>query len=119
MKKRLKYEKYNYSDSTIVIDLHNEYSVMAISGLNPESNLYNTTLLLKDNEYDDWIRMEEFDCLEFNAVKSTINSAILKEVSTYLDNNMFDKYIERYRYKNKCCDFGIEHFETERNHNNS
>ena len=44
---RLKYEKFNNSNDVITIDLHNGYTVIAITGFNTENKVYTTTLFLR------------------------------------------------------------------------
>ena len=110
MNKRLKYERINNSNDVISIDLHNGYTVMAISGHIEEE--YTTTLFLKDNEIDTWREIE--DGITFVANYKTINSAILKHVSTLMDNGKMDKYIETLKFELKCTERGIEIVEKER-----
>ena len=106
MTQKLKYEKYNNSDSVITIDLHNGYSVIAITGLTHEKQIYTTTLFLKENTVDDWKMIEKAEYLEFETNYKTINSAILKKVSDLLEEGFFDYYIQRYEYELKCFDVG-------------
>lgn len=110
MNKRLKYEKVNNSNDVITINLHNSYTVMAISGHIEEE--YTTTLFLKDNEIDTWREIE--DGITFVANYKTINSAILKHVSTLMDSGKMDKYIESYAFEEECTSRGIEIVEKER-----
>lgn len=111
---KLKYKRFNNSDNVITIDLHNGYTVMAISGWQPKYHSYVTTLFLKENTIDTWNLIEQAESLEFQANYKTINSAILKQVSTYLTEGFFDNYIDRYEYETKCFDRGNDLFETER-----
>ena len=111
---RLKYEKFNNSNEVITINLHNGYSVIAVTGFNIENEVYTTTLFLKGNTIDTWKLIEKAENLEFNANQNTINSAILKKVSEFLKEGFFDYYIERYEYELKCFDIGNEIAEKER-----
>ena len=111
---RLKYEKFNNSNDVIIIDLHNGYTVIAITGFNAENKVYTTTLFLKDNTVDTWKLVENAENLEFRANQNTINPAILKKVSEFLDEGFFDYYIQRYEYELKWFDIGNEIFEKER-----
>ena len=111
---RLKYEKINNSNEVITIDLHNGYSVIAITGFDAENKVYITTLFLKDNTIDTWKLIEKADKLVFHANNNTINSAILKQVSTFLDEGFFDYYIQRYKYEMNCFDVGNNLAEKER-----
>lgn len=111
---KLKYEKYNNSNNVITIDLHNGYSVISVSGYSIERELYTTTLFLKANSIDKWKLIEKAENLEFHATNQTINMAILKTVSKYLEEGFFDYYIKRYEYEQKCFDKGNEYFENKR-----
>ena len=112
---RLKYEKFNSSNDVITIDLHNGYTVIAITGFDTENRIYTTTtLFLKKNTIDTWKLIENAENLEFHANQNTINSAILKQVSTFLEEGFFDYYIHRYEYELKCFDIGNDLAESER-----
>ena len=111
---RLKYEKFNNSNDVITIDLHNGYTVIAITGFNAENRVYTTTLFLKENTIDTWKLIENAENLEFHANHNAINSAILKQVSTFLQEGFFDYYIQRYEYEMKCFDKGNSIYEKER-----
>ena len=111
---RLKYEKFNNSNDVITIDLHNGYTVIAITGFNAENRVYTTTLFLKENTIDTWKLIENAENLEFHANHNAINSAILKQVSTFLQEGFFNYYIQRYEYEMKCFDKGNSIYEKER-----
>ena len=109
---RLKYEKYRNSNEIITIDLHNGYTVIAISTGENGSDI--TTLFFKENTIDTWKLIENAENLEFHANQNTINSAILKQISTFLEEGFFDYYIQRYEYEMKCFDIGDEIKQKER-----
>ena len=111
---RLKYEKFNSSNDVITIDLHNGYTVIAVTGFNTENRVYTTTLFLKENTIDTWKLIENAENLEFHANHNAINSAILKQVSTFLQEGFFNYYIQRYEYEMKCFDKGNSIYEKER-----
>ena len=111
---RLKYEKFNNSNDVIMIDLHNGQTVIAVTGFNAENGTYTTTLFLKDNTINTWKLIEKAENLEFHANQNTINSAILKQVSTFLEEGFFDYYIQRYEYESNCFDIGNGLAESER-----
>ena len=73
-----------------------------------------TTLFLKENTIDTWKLVENVENLEFHAIQNTINSAILKKVSSFLEEGFFDYYIQRYEYEMKCFDIGDEIKQKER-----
>lgn len=112
MNKRIKYEKYRGIDNIITIDLHNDYTVIAIIGKDKIG--YDVQLMLKEKTVDKWDLIEKVEHLKFNANEDTIYSAILKQVSTFLEEGFFDYYINRYEYELKCFDLGNELFEKER-----
>ena len=111
---RLKYEKFNNSNDVITIDLHNGYSVIEVTGFNAETRAYITTLFLKDHTIDTWKLIENAENLEFHANQNTINSAILKQISTFLEEGFFDYYIQRYEDEIKCFDVSNNLAESER-----
>ena len=105
MNKRLKYDRYRGMDNIVTIDLHNSYTVIAIIGKD-ETGAYDVQLMLKENTIDTWTLIEQAEHLTFNVTDKTIYSAILKTVSTYLQEGFFDYYIDRYEYELKCFDIG-------------
>ena len=111
---RLEYERYKGLNNIITIDLHNGFSVIAINALNYDTGNYEVELHLKDNQISDWKLIEDAEKLEFKTDSKRINSAILKQVATFLNEGFFNKYIERYEYETKCFDRGNELFEMER-----
>ena len=113
MNKRLRYEKINNSNDVISIDLDNGYSVIAMSGFNSELNTYATSLYIKENTIDTWRLIGAADKLIFNATEKTINSAILKTVSEFLENGFLQYYIDQYEFEEKLIDDGISRLEGE------
>lgn len=109
---RLTYVKVN--DNTITIDLHNGYTIMAMSRWEPKIHGYITTLYLKDNTIDTLQLILDADELEFHANYKTINSAILKYVGTCLEEGFFEPYIENYAFEQKCINSGYDLIEKER-----
>ena len=113
MNKRLKYDRYRGMDNIITIDLHNGYTTIAIIG-KTESDAYDVQLMLKENSIDRWELIENAEHITFNATPNTIYSAILKQVATYLDEGLFDYYIQRYQYDLQCANRGNDLYESER-----
>ena len=111
---KLRYEKVNNSENVIKVDLHNGYSVVAISGWSLEFKNYTTTLYLKDNTIDTLKMIDEADSLRFNANYKTINSAILKWIGVHLTDGTLDNYIKRYNYETMCFDIGHDAVEKAR-----
>lgn len=103
---KLTYTKINHSDNAVKIDLHNGYSVIAISGWDSENKVYTTTMYLQNNTVDTLKLIEDAESLTFNANYKTINSAILKWVGVHLEDGTLQRYIDRYHYEMACFDMG-------------
>lgn len=110
--KRLKFEKYKNMNNIITIDLHNDFTIIAIIGRN-ENNNYDVELRLKENTIEKWDLIEEAEHLVFDE-NDKIHSAILKTVSEKLKDGFFDYYIERYQYELNCFDLGDDLSESNR-----
>lgn len=107
MEKRLKYEKYNNSNDVIMVDLHNGYTAIAITGLKAE-NTYTTTLFIKENSIDNWMLCEKTEKLEIESKPQFLNSAILKQIATLYKDRFFDYYIKRYEFEQAAFKVGHE-----------
>lgn len=108
--RKLKYEKWNDCENVIIIDLHNNYSVVAIWAQNEQE--FKVTLHLKENTMDRWDLI--VDDWKFTSYNSGINSAILKQVSENLSNGFFNEFIERDTYYIKCSEIGCNVLDKER-----
>lgn len=108
MNKRLTYKEYRGCKDIITIDLHNDYTVIAIKIWNKDRHNYSVQLMLKENTIDKWDLIEKAESLVFNVNYKTINSAILKQVATFLEEGFFDYYIKRCEHELMCFDTGNE-----------
>ena len=111
---RLTYENYRGCKDILSIDLHNNYTVIAIKSWNPDEHKYEVQLMLKENTVDKWDLIEKAESLEFNVDYKIINKAILKHVATLLSDGFFDYYIDRYEYELNCFNIGNDLAESER-----
>lgn len=111
--KRLKYNKYKNMDNIITIDLHNDYTILALIGRDETGN-YDVELRIKENTVDKWDLIGKAEHIIFNSNTKNIYSAILKTVDTYLYEGFFDYYVSRYEYELKCFDTGNEIEESKR-----
>ena len=111
---RLEYKNYKGCKDILTIDLHNDYTVIAIKSWNPDEHKYTVELRLKKNSVDKWDLIEKAESLEFNVDYKIINKAILKHVATLLSDSFFDYYIDRYEYELECFDRGNSIIEKER-----
>ena len=114
MNNRLEYKNYRGCKDIITIDLHNDYTVIAIKSWNPDGHKYIAQLMLKENTVDKWDLIENAESIEFNVDYKIINKAILKHVATLLSDGFFNYYIDRYEYELKCFDRGNSIIEKER-----
>lgn len=114
MENRLTYAEYKGNKDILTIDLHNDYTVIAIKIWNTEEHKYNVQFMLKENTVDKWDLIEKAESVEFDVDYKIINKAILKYVSTLLSEGFFDYYIERYEYELKCIDIGSDVLDSER-----
>ena len=112
--RKLTYAEYRGCKDIITIDLHNDYTVIAIKSWNPDEHKYTVELRLKKNSVDKWDLIEKAESLEFNVDYKIINKAILKHVATLLSDSFFDYYIDRYEYELECFDRGNSIIEKER-----
>ena len=105
MSNRLTYENYNGCKDILTIDLHNDYTVIAIKSYNSDDHTYTIEFHLKENTTNMWELIDDAT-ITFNTDHKTINSAILKHVATLLSNGFYDYFVERYDYELKCFDIG-------------
>ena len=105
MNNKLTYTNYNGCKDIIAIDLHNDYTVIAIKSYNPDDHTYTVEFHLKENTTNMWELIDEADTT-FNTDHKSINSAILKHVATLFADGFYDYFIERYEYDLKCFDIG-------------
>ena len=90
MNSRLEYKNYRGCKDIITIDLHNDYTVIAIKSWNSDKHKYTVQLMLKENTVDKWNLIENAESLEFNVDYKIINKAILKHVDSFLYDGFFD-----------------------------
>lgn len=119
MNEKLTYSEYRGCKNILVIDLHNNYSIIAIKIWDYENEKFIVELHIKDNRIDNWDLIEEAESLEFNVDYRIINKAILKHVADLLSSGFFNYYIERYKYEQDCFNVGNEYYESKRLDNNN
>lgn len=110
---RLTYEVYKGCKDILTIDLHNDYTIIAIKLWNSEEHKYTVELRLKENGIEKWDLIEDVE-FEIDVDYKTINKVILKRVATLLSDGFFDYYIKRYEYELNCFDVGNDLAERER-----
>ena len=105
MNNKLTYTNYNGCKDIIAIDLHNDYTVIAIKSYNPDDHAYIVEFHLKEKTTDMWQLIQDATTT-FNTDHKSINGAILKHVATLFADGFYDYFIERYEYELKCFDVG-------------
>lgn len=114
MNQKLTYKRYNDANNVIIIDLHNGYSVVAISGYSSDEKNYTVDLYLKENSVNTLTMIEKAENIKISANPKSISSAILKTVAEMFNAGELQYYIDRYNYEIKCFEKGNEFFESER-----
>ena len=107
MNKKLRYEKINNSNDAISIDLHNGYTVVAITGENRETNSFISTLYLKENSIETLRLIGVADKLVFEKTKDNKNIYILNTVSNLFKNGDLQYYIDQYELEENLISGGI------------
>ena len=115
---RLTYRNYKGCKDILTIDLHNDYSIIAIKSWNEKENKYYVEFRITECSVDKWDLIQKIENVEFCTNYKIINKAILKYVSTLLEEGFFEYYIERYQYEMNCFAVGNE-IEEERRINKS
>lgn len=111
--RNLKYEKIHNSNTAIIVDLHNGYSVKAISGYDMSEEMYHTALYIKENHSDLWMEIDRAENLTFDANSKNIALTVLNAISEYEQIGFFNEYIQTYEYYLKCFDLGNTQLEIE------
>ena len=102
---KLTYTNYNGCKDIIAIDLHNDYTIIAIKSYNTDNHTYTVEFHLKEKTTDMWQLIQDATTT-FNTDHKSINGAILKHVATLFTDGFYDYFIERYEYDLKCFDIG-------------
>lgn len=111
---KLLYKEFRGNKDILEIDLHNNYTVIAIKIWNKDNGNYTVQLMLKENTVDKWDLIEKAESLEFNTNYRFINKAILKKVAELFGEGFFNYYIQRNKYELKCFEIGNCQKEKER-----
>lgn len=106
MNNKLEYVNFMNNKDILMIDLHNNYTVIAIKSWNQTEQKYTVVFYLKENTIDKWDLIDTDMTFEFNIDYKIINKAILKTVSNLLDDGFFAHYINRYEYETECFAIG-------------
>ena len=111
---KLVYTEFRGSKDILTIDLHNDYTVIAIKIWNADKGNYTVQLMIKKNTVDKWDLIEKAESLELDTNYKVINKAILKKIAELFGEGFFDYYINRYEYEMKCFDSGDSQLKEEK-----
>jgi hypothetical protein len=110
-------ERFKYDEigkSITLIDLENNYSVIAIANWSKNKDNFKVTLYLKSNDIDVWSLIEEKEKINFNSDVKSIRSDIARYITQLSIEGFFEKYIKRYEYELRCFDIGHDILEKEK-----
>lgn len=100
---------YELLGKAIAVDLQNGYSIIAFVKWNKEKEKNIATLYLQDNKIPILDLIEECEHLVLpNTNKSTIKNDMTMFIEKCFISGLFDKYIERFKFQQKCFDIGVE-----------
>lgn len=111
---KLTYSEYRRCKDILIIDLHNDYSIIAIKIWDKDKKLYNVEFRITENTVEKWLPIYELDTVIFDEDYKTINYSVLNYVRKLFYDNFFDYYIAEYEYELKCFDMADELLEEER-----
>ncbi len=99
----------------ISVDLHNDFTVIALAKWNKEKECYLATFYIKQTDIDHLDLMDDQVEIEFSSEIKTIKNDLVKYVEILVEKGITQKYIDRYKYELDCIDRGTAIFELKRN----
>lgn len=108
----LKFEKIGHN--AILVDLHNDYSVMAIAKWIKDKKVYNAKFYISRNDVESFDLVNEMENVEFDSDMKKISYDLSEYITRQFNMGNFVKAINRYDYQQKCFERGNEMFERER-----
>lgn len=101
-------------NTTILVDLHNGYTVMGIANWNRNEELYYVTLYLTRNDTYMFDLIQQAENVKIKSDIKSIKFDITKYITNKITEGFFKYYIDRYEYQQECFRRGNEIFEKER-----
>lgn len=96
-------------NTTIKVDLHNRFSVVAIANWNHDTEKYTASFYLQRNDVNVLDLMEDLENTEFaESDMKSIKIDLTKFIDEKLSEGSFDYYMKRYSYMLSCFDKGSE-----------
>lgn len=100
--------------NAIQVDLHNDYSVMAIAKWIKTEEKYVVKFYIGRNDIESFDLVTEMENIKFNSNIKQIPYDMAGYITEQLKKGNFDKAIERYEYQQRCFERGNDMFESER-----
>lgn len=97
----------------ISVDLHNNYTVVALAKWNKEKGSYLATFYIKQTDIDHLDLMDDHIEIEFSS-EIKIKNDLVKYIEMLIERGNVQRYIDRYKYELDCIDRGTAMFELER-----
>ena len=99
----------------ISVDLHNDFTVIALAKWHKEKESYSATFYIKQTDIDHLDLMDDQIEIEFSSEIKTIKNDLVNYIEMFLERGIIHRYIVRYKYELDCIDRGTAMFELERN----
>lgn len=99
----------------INVDLHNNYTVVALAKWDKEKECYLATFYIKQTDIDHLDLMDDQIEIEFSSEIKTIKNDLVKYIEMLIERGIIQRYVDRYKYEFDCIDRGTTMFELERN----
>lgn len=101
--------KYESMGRSILVDLRNGYSIMALTKWDKVKQRNIATLYLKDNEIPMFDLIEKCEELILPYTnKNSFKSDMTNFIEKCFISGLFNEYIKRFQYQQKCFDVGSE-----------
>lgn len=101
--------KYESMGSAISVSLENGYSIMALIKWDQEKQINVATLYLKDNKIPVFDLIEKCEELALpNPDDKNLKSHMTNFIERCFLSGLFNEYIKRFQYQQKCFDIGSE-----------
>ena len=98
----------------ISVDLHNNYTVVALAKWNKEKENKEKKNKIKQTDIDHLDLMDDQVEIEFSSEQKSIKSDLVKYIEMLIERGIIQRYIDRYKYELDCIDRGTAMFELEK-----
>ena len=101
--------KYENLGNAILVPIVQNYSILAFIKNDKVKDKHTITFYLHRKDIPTYDLIEEVEDLSLpNIEKNNIKTYVCDFIETCFINKMFDKYIMRFEYQQKCFDIGVE-----------